>query len=77
MAKATTLPGEEQILVNIDDLSMMKNIKQAISQLKGVGKIVMPRRKRLSRYEQAMLDVKEGRVYEYDSVDDFFKEMGL
>ena len=58
-------------------LSMMKNIKQAISQLKGVGKIVMPRRKRLSRYEQAMLDVKEGRVYEYDSVDDFFKEMGL
>lgn len=35
----------------------------------------LPRKKRLSRYEQAMLDVKEGRVYEAKDVDDLFKQI--
>ena len=76
MAQAT-MPEQGQIIVNIEDLSLLKDIKKAISMLKGVGRITVPRRKRYSSYELSMLDLKEGRVNSYDSVDDFFQKMGL
>jgi hypothetical protein len=76
MANVTTMPKEGQILVNIEDMSMLKDIRKAISMLKGVGKITMPRRRRLySSYELPLRDLKEGRVYEYDSLDDLIKEI--
>ena len=31
----------------------------------------------LSRYEQSLLDAKEGRVHSYESSEDFFKKMGM
>ena len=39
------MPAEGQILVNIEDMSLLKNIKKAISMVKGVGKITVPRRR--------------------------------
>lgn len=52
MANVATIPAEGQILVNIEDMSMLKDIKKAISLLKGVGKITVPRRRKLySAYE--------------------------
>ena len=67
------MPSEGQILVNIEDMSKLKDIKRAISMLKGVGKIVTPRR-RLSSYERSLRDLDEGRVYEAKDVDDLFKQ---
>ena len=76
MANATTIPGQGQILVDIEDMSMLKDIKRAISMLKGVGKITVPRRTRLySSYELSLRDIDEGRVYEYESLDDLIKEI--
>ncbi len=76
MANVTTIPGQGQILVDIEDMSMLKDIKQAISMLKGVGKITVPRRTRLySSYELSLRDIDEGRVYEYESLDDLIKEI--
>ena len=75
MADATTIPAEGQILVDIEDLSMLKDIKKAISMLRGVGKITIPRRRRYSSYERSLRDLDEGRVYEYDSLDDLIKEI--
>ena len=37
----------------------------------------LPKRARKSGIEKAMDDVAAGRVTKYDSVDDFFKEMGI
>ena len=55
---------------------MQKDIKRAISMLKGVGKITVPRRTRLySSYELSLRDIDEGRVYEYESLDDLIKEI--
>lgn len=34
-----------------------------------------PRQTNISSYELAMKDVEEGRVYEYDSLDDLIKEI--
>ena len=42
MANIATVPAGGQILVNIEDLSMLKDIKKAISLLRGVGKITVP-----------------------------------
>ena len=75
MASAATIPMEGQILVNIEDMSMLKDIKKAISLLKGVGKITIPRRKRYSAYELSLRDLDEGRVYKYDSLGDLIKEI--
>ena len=68
MANITTLPEEGQILVDIEDLSMLKDIKKAISIVKSVGKITLPKRRRYSSYERSMRDLDKGRVYEYDSL---------
>ena len=65
MANVVTTPSQGQILVNIEDMSMLKDIKKAISLLKGVGRITVPRNKRLSSYERSLRDLDEGRVYEY------------
>ena len=75
MANIANIPAEGQILVNIDDMSMLKDIKKAISMLKGVGKITVPRRSKLySAYELSLRDLDEGRVYEAKDVDDLFRQ---
>ena len=75
MANVTTVPVQGQILVNIEDMSMLIDIKKAISMVKGVGKITLPRSKRLSSYERSLRDLDEGRVFEYNSLDDLIKEI--
>lgn len=75
MANVAMTPAQGQILVDIEDMSMLKDIKKAISMVKGVGKITIPRRKRMSSYERSLRDLDEGRVYEYDSLDDLIKDI--
>ena len=71
-----TLPIENQIIVSVEDASMMKELKKAIGLMRGVAKVTVPRRRKLySAYELSMRDLKEGRVNSYDSVDDFFQIM--
>ena len=77
MANTSTIPTQGQIIVNIEDMSMLKDIKKAISMVKGVGKITVPRPKKLTSYERSLRDIEEGHVNEYASVDDFFKSMGI
>ncbi|MBO6189744.1 MAG: response regulator [Alloprevotella sp.] len=70
--ETTATPVPAQLIVNVEDMSMVKDLKKAIRMLRGVTKVSMPRRKRLTGYEEAMRDVEEGRVYEAESVDDMF-----
>ena len=75
MANVATAPTGGQILVNIENISMLRDIKKAISMVRGVTKVTVPRSKRLSSYERSLRDLDEGRVYEYDSLDDLIKEI--
>lgn len=93
MATTTTqAPVEAQLLVSISDLSKVNDIKKAISMLKGVTKVKKQRTKTriydpetgeymndraVRDIEQALDDAKHGRLKTYNSVDEFFKEMGL
>jgi hypothetical protein len=75
MMTTPTTMRPSTLTVDIEDVSMMRDIKKAISMVRGVKKVSMPRRKRLTGYEQARLDVEEGRICSYDSLDDFIKEI--
>lgn len=61
--------------VSVEDMEKAREIKRALRIMRGVTKVCMPRQKRMSGIERARLDVKEGRVYHYDSLDDFIKEI--
>ena len=76
----TQLPTAGQLLVGVSDLSMMNDIKKAISMLKGVTTVKKTKEFDITKtagYREAMDDVKNGRVTHYDSLKDFYKEMGL
>ncbi len=63
------------LIVDFDDISMIKDIKKAISMVRGVTKVSLPKRKRMTGYEQARLDVEKGRICSYDSLDEFIREI--
>jgi len=75
MPATVSVPRGGVLNVTYSDEAMLKDIRKAIGMVKGVVKVSLPRRKRLTGYEQARLDVKEGRVLSYDSLDDFIKEI--
>ncbi len=63
------------MIVDIEDMSLINDIKKAISMLRGVGKVSRPRRKRMTAYERSLRELDEGKVYKYDSLEDFIKEI--
>jgi len=68
-----------QITLQFENNSIKNHFLKIIELMKGVS-VVNPQDKskiRKSGLEQALEDVEAGRVTEYASVDDFFKEMGL
>ena len=84
MATATIFPTEGQLIVSVSDMSMIKDIKKAISMVKGVAKVKQLRRKpRLYDPEtgeylndktmKAIEDVRSGKepVYEMNSMEEF------
>ena len=75
MANITTTPTSRQLIAEVEDVSMLKDLKKAISLMRGVKRITMPRRKRLSSYDRSMRDLEEGRVFEYDSLNDLIKDI--
>ena len=79
------------MLVSISDMSMMKDIKKAISMLKGVTKVKAQKQQpKIRLYDpetgeylndetiKVIEDAHKGiGVTHYDSLQDFYKEMGL
>ena len=78
--KTTQAPATAQLLVSISDLSMLNDIKKAISMLKGVTAVKKQKVKefditKTKGFQEALDDVKHGRVYHAESVDDMFKQI--
>ena len=70
---ATAMPV--QITVNIEDASMLKDIKRAISMIRGV--VSIEKSPAMKSYERARSDVKAGRVVKCKDKDDFFTKLGF
>ena len=65
-----------QITLTISDPRDASLIKKLLSKFDSVT-ISKPARKRKTGLDEALEDVAAGRVTRYESVEDFFKEMGL
>ena len=70
-----TLSHPIVLTVDVENMAVAREIKRALKIMRGVTHVHLPRRKKLTGYEQARLDVKEGRICSYDSLDDFIKEI--
>ena len=76
MATMTAIPTQPgRLTVDFEDISMLRDIKKAISMLRGATKVSVSRSKRLTGYEMACRDVEQGRICRYDSLDHFIKEI--
>ena len=79
------MPDMTQLVITLKDQSYLPNIRRIVKSLVGVEKVTTTKnannkaanRRRLSSYEQSLLDAKEGRVNSYESSDEFFKKMGI
>ena len=73
------------LVLQIPDESMVSKVKQACKMLVGVASVKVQKEAKPKKfditktagYREAMDDVKHGRVHHYDSLKDFYKEMGL
>lgn len=62
-----------QLTVSIEDVSMLDQIKQAISMLRGVASVTAKRQPKTGM-ERAVDDIRQGRVYEASSVEDLINQ---
>ena len=62
-----------QLTVSIEDTALLEPIKQAISMLRGVSNVSINRPAK-SSMEQAIDDIKHGRIYEASSVEDLINQ---
>ena len=69
-----------QLILTINDESMLSKIKAACKMLKGVIDVRTVKEKKIDitqteGYKEAMEDVKEGRVYHAENVEDMFQQI--
>ena len=73
------------LVLQIPDENLVNKVKQACKMIVGVAsvKVQKPAKEKefditkTAGYREAMDDVKNGRVTHYESLKDFYKEMGL
>ncbi len=71
------------IVLDVQDETLLMQIKKACQLLKGVASVKVQRKPKVrveditqtASYKEAMNDIKHGRVYHADSVDDMFKKI--
>ena len=70
------------LVLQVSDESLVTKVKQACKMLMGVESVKVQKPKehditKTAGYKEAMDDVKNGRVTEYDSVEDLFQKLGI
>ena len=65
------------ILLTITDESLLTQIKNACSLLKGVGEVKVSRRNitKTKGYKEAMDDIRQGRVYHAENSEEMFQQI--
>ena len=70
------------IVLDVQDESLLTQIKKACQLLKGVASVKVHKAKneditKTTGYKEAMEDIRLGRVSTYESVDQLFEELGI
>ena len=67
-----------QLTLQFENVSIKNQLLKLIESMNGVSVVeTKPVSKKKSGLDEALEDLKAGRVSEYASVDDFFNQMGL
>lgn len=81
---ATTVFPTAQIELTVENDNVLSHVKMLLRQMRGVVKVAVKKPNKAKAYDitktagyrEAMADVAAGRVTKYDSLEEFFKEMG-
>ena len=64
----------EQIIINVEDKSILNSLRKILNSLNGVS-IVKQKKKRKTGLDEAIEDVKAGRVYTAENSEEMFKHI--
>ena len=64
----------EQIIINVEDKSILNSLRKILNSLNGVS-IVKQKKKRKTGLDEAIEDVKAGRVYTAEDSEEMFKHI--
>ena len=65
-----------QLTINIEDKSILPHLKKILSAFEGVS-IAPTKRKKKCGLEEALEDVKEGRITHFENADEMFASFGI
>ena len=63
------------LTIQVEDKSVMAGLKKVLESMKGV--VIVPNHQKKTGIEEAMDDIRHGRVTEYKSADDMFEKLGI
>lgn len=64
------------LTIQVEDQSVLAGLKKVLSAMSGV--VILPtRKKKKTGMEEAMDDIRNGRVTKYDSSEEMYKDLGL
>lgn len=66
----------EQLIINVEDTSILPSLKRVLKSIEGIS-IVNHKKNKKSGLDEALEDVKEGRVTHYESAEAMFKALGI
>lgn len=74
-----TYNNQSQLIVTIDDISLVKKISQAVKLIKGVSSVSVSKPQtnilQSESYKAGIEDIKKGNVTTYSSSDDMFNDL--
>ena len=74
-----TYNNQSQLIVTLDDISLVKKISQAVKLIKGVSSVSVSKPKtnilQSESYKAGIEDIKKGNVTTYSSSDDMFNDL--
>ena len=65
-----------QLTINIEDKSILPHLKKILSAIEGVS-IVPAKKTKKCGLEEALEDVKAGRITHFENVDEMFASFGI
>lgn len=68
---------DTQVVLNVSNPAIIPSLKKVLSAIDGVTIVSTPRKRKMTGFEEAMLDVEEGRVEEIKDLDSYFAAFGV
>ena len=64
-----------ELVVQVEDASLVADLKRAIKMLRGVSGVTIPKRQKRTGLQESIEEVRTGKLYEAKDVDDLMKQL--